>query len=396
MTTAPATCPFHSPQKTNFDTPHTGPAVTRDAQGTYHVHGFQEARAVLRSEHVRQAGFHSEDVTDSGALVNPPVLFLEGEAHHDMRRQTAKYFTPVTVGSYRRMMENLADDLVGELVARGQANLDDLSLRMAVQVAARVVGLTDSLLPGMAGRIARFVEAGEPGQPGTLGVRLKAQLNRAELLSFLFLDVKPAIRARRARPQEDVISHVLAKGYSDIEILTECVTYGTAGMVTTREFISVATWHLLENPELRHTYLHSTEQERHALLLELLRLEPVVAQLVRRAVADVPVGDTVIPAGSLIQVHVYDTNLDERTVGDDPQAVCPARPLPRGVPGQGMSFGDGHHRCPGAYIAIQETDIFLRRLLSLRDLRLAARPRVTRNDLIKGYELRGLTLRVGA
>lgn len=380
-----ARCPFphHSLQKTRLGVSGPQEALSRDAAGTWHVHDFAGARAVLRSEAVKQAGFASELVSQTPGLTKQPVLFADGEEHHEMRRQTARYFTPTIVATYRGMMERFADDLVGELVQKGRLDLDQLSLKMAVQVAAQVVGLTDSLLPGMAGRIEAFV-SGDPGN----------WLMQARVLSFLTLDVQPAIRARRKAPRDDLISHLIARDYNDIEILTECLTYGTAGMATTREFITVAAWHLLEHPELRQRYLHSTQAERHAILLEILRLEPVVAVLYRRSTEALKVAGQTIPAGERLAVHVYDANSDEAVVGEDPFELCPGRPLPRGVQGQVMSFGDGHHRCPGAYIAIQESDILLRRLLWLRDLRLEALPRVSRNPLIEGYELRGLTLAV--
>ena len=53
-----------------------------------------------------------------------------------------------------------------------------------------------------------------------------------------------------------------------------------------------------------------------------------------------------------------------------------------------LSFGDGHHRCPGAFVAIQESDIFLTRLLALPDLRAESAPTLTFVELIAGYELR--------
>jgi cytochrome P450 len=53
-----------------------------------------------------------------------------------------------------------------------------------------------------------------------------------------------------------------------------------------------------------------------------------------------------------------------------------------------MSFGDGHHRCPGAYLAIQETDIFLQRLLALDTLRIERAPTLNWNELTTGYEVR--------
>ena len=52
-----------------------------------------------------------------------------------------------------------------------------------------------------------------------------------------------------------------------------------------------------------------------------------------------------------------------------------------------MSFGDGAHRCPGAYIAIQESDIFLRRILKFEGIRIELSPAVTYNQIVKGYDL---------
>jgi len=80
-------------------------------------------------------------------------------------------------------------------------------------------------------------------------------------------------------PRDDVISNLVPQDYTDEEILVECITCAAAGMVTTREFISMATWHLLEQPELRATYLAAEQAERYAILDEILRLEPVVGHL---------------------------------------------------------------------------------------------------------------------
>ena len=56
----------------------------------------------------------------------------------------------------------------------------------------------------------------------------------APLSLFYVCDVRPAIVARRRERDEDVISHLIDQDYTDPEILIECVTYGAAGMVTTR------------------------------------------------------------------------------------------------------------------------------------------------------------------
>ncbi|MFC4452470.1 cytochrome P450 [Deinococcus sonorensis] len=396
-------CPFHASTGSKTvqpDAPRPDAAVTIGSQGYYRIHGLDATRQVLRSEAVQQAGLGAEQVRQVQALHHMPVLYMEGEQHHEMRRQTARYFTPVAVAGYQQMMGQLADRLIADFAARGEARLDDLSLQMAVEVAARVVGLTDSLLPGLARRVTGFVSNGMDSAPGAAQPQspLRQLASQRQMLAFYLLDVTPAIRVRRrevaaGRPRDDLISHLIQRQYSDLEILTECLTYGTAGMVTTREFIQVAAWHFLDNPELKHEYLHAPEAERHRILHELLRLEPVVAQLYRRAVTDLTVAGVPIPQGSVIELDVTAANTDPQELGDTALEICPGRPLPRGVQPPVMSFGDGHHRCPGAYLAIRESDVFLRRLLML-DVQLVRPPQVSRNETVKGYELRDFRLRL--
>jgi cytochrome P450 len=295
-------------------------------------------------------------------------------------------------------MERLSDDLIATFQRQGRADLSELSMRLAVSVAAQIVGLTNPRWPGMSKRIERMVQTDLDPTPSTFQRWARFLTSQANLLAFWVLDVQPAINARRKQPREDVISHVLSEGYSSPEILSECVTYGAAGMVTTREFISVAAWHLLEQPRLKARYLIASEAERHAILGEILRLEPVVGTLKRRAVNDLSVESDeqtiTIPAGALIELHVYNANADETTVGACPHQLQPDRSLPRNVQPSVMSFGDGHHRCPGSFVALQESDVFLRKLLALPKLRIERTPDLGWNANVKGYELRNFILSI--
>jgi cytochrome P450 len=132
---------------------------------------------------------------------------------------------------------------------------------------------------------------------------------------------------------------------------------------------------------------------RQRVLGELLRLEPVVGHLYRRAVREIVLeeaGKTVtIPAGALLDLYLHAANTDPEAVGGAPLAVCPGRELASGVQPPVLSFGDGAHRCPGAFIALQESDIFLRRLFAL-PVRLVRPPALRYNELIESYEVRGL------
>lgn len=198
---------------------------------------------------------------------------------------------------------------------------------------------------------------------------------------------------------QDVISHLLERGANNLSILTECVTYGAAGMVTTREFIGVATWHFLEQPELRRRFLAAPEEERRAMLHEILRLEPIVGHIYRRVTEDIAFESEgrqiTIPAGERVDIHVYGTNDDERAVGSSPGTICPARELrDERVALPIMSFGDGHHRCAGAHVAIQESEIFLSRLLAIDSLRIVRPPHVGYDATVAGYELRNFVVSV--
>lgn len=369
-----------------------GPAISRDANGVWHVRGYEEAKAVLRSAHTKQAGFKAEVIERTPNNMTPPILYQEGKAHHEQRKQTARYFTPKTISdNYHRLMETLSEQIVAQLQRTRRADLSDLSMALAVAVAGQVVGITDSIVPGLDRRLDAFFANDllpHGWSPRAIVSLIKSQ---ARILAFYWLDVKPAINARRKQPREDVISHLLSRGATDAEILTECMTYAAVGMVTTREFICVAAWHLLEHPELRQQFLTGDDEERYQLLHEILRVEPVVGHLQRRATADL----TIESNGALIDVHIAEANADTALVGDAPHAICPGRHLSderAGAPV--LSFGDGHHRCPGAYIAIQESDVFLRRLLAVDGLRLEQPPTVTWNDLVTGYELRDFVVGV--
>lgn len=394
------TIPEHEKQAQSAVVP---PRYEIDDDGVWHIHGYDEARQILRSDFVKQAGFQAERIMGKeggGSLLkNPPIIYLEGEEHHRMRRETNKFFTPsITEKQHREMMETFAEELVGKVRRQKRVNLSDITMEMALKVAAQIVGLTNSLLPGMTGRLNGMLDMGANLTEEKPNV-FKLLFGQRHMLGFLFLDVKPAIRARRKNPQNDVISYLITRDYSDIEMLTECVVYGVAGMATTREFISIALWHFLENSALRQRMLVGGQEERYAILHEILRLEPIIGHIQRRTTAPlefVSAGSTVtIPAGTLVDVNLYASNADMQTVGESPLDVCPARPMTSEqgkVPEPVLSFGDGYHRCPGAYVAIQESDIFLRKILAIDTLRIERKPDITFSEVVKGYEVRNFIL----
>jgi hypothetical protein len=268
---------------------------------------------------------------------------------------------------------------------------------MAVAVAADIIGLADKPLDGMSARLNSFFDQGVARKISTARKIFNAVRSNLNLIGFYWLDVKPAIDRRRKNPKEDVISHLISQNYTNQEILTECLTYGAAGMVTTREFIVMVAWHLLERDELRAEFLAADEAGKIGILEEILRLEPIVGALYRRAQQDLTFeedGKTVtIPAGTLIDLDIRAANSDPVAAGACPYQIMPDRAPAKGPVGS-MSFGDGNHRCPGATVALQETAIFLDRLFRVPNLRMVKPPKMEWNTLTVGYELRDAIIAV--
>lgn len=376
-----------------------GPALERVSGPTgdrWVVRTFALARQVLRAQDAtQQAGFGAEEIARGGKM-RQPILYLEGPQHREQRSAAARLFAPKVTEDYREMIEALSDELTARLRADRWVDLTRLSLTLATQVAGRVIGLTNSSPRGMERRLESFFDFGAGDGRRTVRSLLRTLRSRSAVLRFFALDVKPAIRARRRHPGEDVVSQLLAQGFSDFEILTECITYGAAGMATTREFITVAAWHLLDDADLLRRYRAADTAERVQVLEEILRLEPVVGHLYRRTTAPLTLttteGDQLVGVDERVDLDIRAINADAATVGAEPLGLCPARELPRSVPPTVMSFGDGNHRCPGAPLAILESEIFLSRLLRT-DLVAAGPPRVAYNAVTQGYDLDAFLLR---
>lgn len=374
--------------------------VRHETDGVWRVGGHDAARAALRGGGTLQAGLGVETVEKLPSSVRRPVLYRDGPEHREHRRQTARYFTPRRVSEhYRDLMIRVADGQLAHLRRAGSAQLSDLSFELAVQVTAAVIGMTESR-PGLLKRLERFFPDTfeEPGFTSLRGLRFMMRRNVA-WLALYFCDVRPAVRARRRRRRDDLLSHLLDEGCTAGEILGECVTFAAAGMITTREFVNVAAWHLFCDDTLRAAYLAADEADRFAVLHEILRVEPIVSALRRRTTAPLELpgeggAAVTVPAGDVVEIRIDDANLDAEVFGPAPEQVCPARGADGHLDGPGLSFGDGPHKCPGAAVAIQETDIFLTRLFALPGLRMSSEPIVRIKDSLGSYELRGLVVTV--
>lgn len=348
------------------------------------------AREVLRSAEMRQAGASADQVKfDNPEHVS--FFFLDGALHRKRRASVANFFALRTiVNKYHPIMHRTMDGLIAQLQADGSAKLDELSFQMAVDIAAQILGLTESDNAELAGRLKKMLTFGGGPKRGALGQFLHNLVMAGRAWNLIRKDLKPAVAARKSNPRDDVITFMVREHWSTKSMLIECMTYGTAGMLTTREFIVMVAWHLFDNDDLRQRFLNGDEPDQLAILEEVLRLEPVAAMLHRKAAADVEdMRGEKVGEGEVIAIDIRDSNTDEAITGPCPYQLDPDRAKKMKVVGSYLSFGDGAHRCPGAQVALHETRIFLDRLLRVPGIRLANAPEVEWNDMLGSYELRG-------
>lgn len=364
------------------------------APGSRLIDGFSQVWQILTKCPVVQSGVDSAPVERDNPATTT-IFFLEGEAHLRRRAAIQGFFSPQAIARrHLRVMEQTTDTLVAEFRQQGQVKLDDTSLQLASAVAAEIIGLTNSDMKGLARRIAGAFDGAMLASRGGWRKRVAPLVAALNALQIYWFDVRPAVAARRTQRQEDVISRLLDEGRSGKEILVECITFGLAGMTTTREFMVMAAWHLLEKDELRQRFLDGDDADKTAILREILRLEPMAGMIYRRTTAELTgVTPEPIPADTRLSLSIRAANVDEAHVGACPFALDPDRAKRFKVNDSYLSFGAGEHLCPGRNVALSEARVFLDRLLRVPGVRLVRAPDIHfLPPLLGTYELRNCVI----
>lgn len=372
-------------------------AVSLQPDGTYLVRGYEEARRLMLSNQVTQAGFNAEETLKTEADFTKILIMLDGEEHNVRRKDAARFFTPKTIQDhYGPIMAGAVDTVIEKFRREGRVELNHLTAEMATIVVARIMGLNDAD-PGLTKRLQGMMnQYAGPFSPHPV-IMFKWSKRMIDLMNLHLRDVLPVVRARRKNPTNDMISHMLQRGRSALGIMAETLMYGVAGIATTQEFLIVCVRELLQNPEMREAMLSGDREARHHLLNEILRVHPVVLYLYRRAQADLTVeteGETItIPKGAMIVFDTRAINSDPRIYGDDGHEIRIGREKPAEIPWSALAFGTGIHRCVGEFLAIEESDLFLQRFLPL-NLEVERWPDVEYNPTTTTYKFSGFMIRL--
>ena len=227
------------------------------------------------------------------------------------------------------------------------------------------------------------------------------------------------IRERRASGDDkgDLLSMLLlaqddeGNGMSDKQARDEAVTLFLAGHETTANSLNWTWYQLAQHPEVEaklHAELDSVlggrpptlDDLKHLpytemVMKESMRLYPPAWSFSREAVVDVPLGDYVIPKGTVVAIINYLTHRDPRW-WDQPEAFLPERFSPEHEKDVRkyayVPFGGGPRICIGNSFAMMEARLLLATIASRYRLTLQPGQKVETQPLITLNPKNGLPM----
>ncbi|MEU5088334.1 cytochrome P450 [Streptomyces sp. NPDC021356] len=173
------------------------------------------------------------------------------------------------------------------------------------------------------------------------------------------------VALKRETPGEDLTTSLInardennGSRLSEKELVDNLILLFTAGYETTVNLLDNAVCLLLANPA-QLARVRAGEATWADAVEEALRAEaPGANGILRYAVEDVAVGDTVIAKGEPIVISFAAAGRDRAVHGDDAHRFDVTRATRR----EHLSFGHGAHFCVGAQLARMEAEIALRGL----------------------------------
>ncbi|MFF0107726.1 cytochrome P450 family protein [Streptomyces hirsutus] len=319
-------------------------------------------------------------------LANPgrSMLTVDGADHRRLRTLVAQALTVRRVERMRERITELTEGLL-DRVAEAPGETVDLKALFAyplpMYVVADLMGLAEERLPRLKELFEKFFSTQTPPEEVIATLTELAQI------------MTETVAHKRETPGDDLTSALIQASedgdrLTDQEIVSTLQLMIAAGHETTISLIVNAVVGLSLHPEQRALVL-SGEVDWSAVVEETLRYStPTSHVLIRFATEDVPVGDSVLPAGEALIVSYA-------AIGRDEQAHGPSAgvfDITRESANRHISFGHGPHVCPGAALSRLEAGVALPALyarfpkldLAVPAEELRNKPVVTQNDL---YEL---------
>jgi len=310
------------------------------------------------------------------------MLELEPPRHTRLRSLVLRAFTSRRIAALEPEIATLVHLLIDDIpIGTPFDLLPRFAQPLPVRIIARLLGVPEE----MAGDLLCWSNA----MVGMyMAGRTRAVEDRAMAATEAFVDfLRGYVEKRRARPADDLITHLIAAEadgdrLSTEELITTCILLLNAGHEATVHTIGNGVKTLLE-ARAAPAALHPEKVE--ATVEEILRHDPALHMFTRWAYEDIEVMGRNFRRGDQVALLLAAANRDPG-VWDQPARFLPGRKVKPHA-----SFGAGLHFCVGAPLARLELQVALPILFQrLPGLRLEELPVYA--DVYHFHGLKHLTL----
>jgi cytochrome P450 len=320
----------------------------------------------------------------SPQYTRPSGLVSDPPEHTEFRRLFVRGFTPRTVGGLEGEIEAIATELLDAMAPRRSGDFHRLfAYPLPMTVIARLLGVPESdlaLFKELCDGLTATYNLPDPQASGPARARLDAYVQRhiderRRLLAAAGVTDPGEEHLGTVLPNDMISGFVVAeyqgRRLTDVEMQWALLLLLLGGNETSTALLTNLVWRLLEDRSRWEAVLEDRPLVDVAIE-ESLRHDPPVLGLFRTPTSDVVMHGVTIPAKAKVMVCYASANRDQQ-VWDRPDEFRLDRPATEVR--HHLSFGFGHHYCPGAALARLEARISLRLLLDrVPDLELAGRP----------------------
>jgi cytochrome P450 len=316
-------------------------------------------------------------VDDQIDSINPPK-------HTRLRRLLNRGFTPELVAARQPRIQQVVDELLDAVAARGQMDLiADFTFPLPAIVIMEVLGIPREereQLRRWSGDYAALMGHGGLGADPGLAAR-RANESMQEFSAYL----RGIVVARRQAPRDDLISALLAveeqgDTLSEDELITNCRLLLIAGNETTTNLVGNGMLALLQQLD-QLAALRADPTLVVSAIEEFLRYDAPAQMVFRWAAEDFTLDGKAIRKGQMVVMVIGAANRDPAQF-PNPDALDVRR-----HPNEHHAFGFGTHFCPGSPLARLEARLAVTTLLRrLPDLARAGAPVRNGNPVLRGLQ----------
>ncbi len=318
---------------------------------------FAAANAILRDRRFGRVPLtppaHPDHLAPFYAVEAHSMLEMEPPHHTRLRGLVLRAFTSRRIAALAPEIDALAHQLIDALPDEPFDLITEFAQPLPVIIIARLLGVPETMAADLLRWSRAMVAMYQPG-------RTRAHEDLAVAATREFVDfLRDHIAARRTRPADDLITHLIAAEQdgatlSTDEMISTCILLLNAGHEATVHTLGNTTKTLLE------TGHYAQAPITDALIEECMRFDAPLHLFTRWAYDDIDVMGRLIPRGTQVACLLGAANRCPRH-WDDPAQFDPTRTVK-----PHLSFGAGLHFCLGAPLARLE----LQRALAVLTARL--------------------------